>query len=121
MKSTILIVDDYDDTRTFMKYLLAGWGFNVLEAADGVEAIEIATSQLPDIILMDISMPIMDGLTAVKFLRESVSEISNTPILAITAFDETYQKKALAAGCNSVLAKPVDFERLESLLTQYLS
>lgn len=120
MKSKVLVVEDYDDTREFMKFLLQDYGFDVSEAANGYEAIEAVNRQVPDLILMDISMPGMDGLTAARKIREQ-KNASRTPIIAITAYGESARRKALEAGCDASLSKPIDFEDLEPVLSRYLS
>jgi CheY-like chemotaxis protein len=119
MKSKVLVVEDYEDTREFMKFLLQDYGFDVSEAANGFEALEAVSRQVPDLILMDISMPGMDGLTAARKIREQKSS-RKTPIIAITAYGEAARRKAIEAGCNASLSKPIDFEDLEPVLTRYL-
>lgn len=120
MKSKVLVVEDYEDTREFMKFLLQDYGFDVAEASNGFEAIEAVKRQVPDLILMDISMPGMDGLTAAKKIREQ-NLARKTPIIAITAYGEAAKRKALEAGCDVSLSKPIDFEDLEPVLSRYLS
>lgn len=119
MKSKVLVVEDYEDTREFMKFLLQDSGFDVAEASNGFEAIEAVKKHVPDLILMDISMPGMDGLTAARKIREQKGS-SQTPIIAITAYGEAARRKALEAGCNVSLSKPIDFDDLEPVLTRYL-
>lgn len=120
MKSKVLVVEDYEDTREFMKFLLQDYGFDVSEAKNGFEAIEAVNTQVPDLILMDISMPGMDGLTAARKIREKIST-QKTPIIAITAYGEAAKRKALEAGCDASLSKPIDFDDLEPVLARYLS
>lgn len=120
MRSKVLVVEDYADTREFMKFLLQDYGFDVAEATNGFEAIEAVKQQAPDLILMDISMPGMDGLTAARKIREQNGPLKPT-IIAITAFGEAAKKKALDAGCDASLSKPIDFEDLEPVLARYLS
>jgi len=120
MQKKVLVVEDYDDTRIFMKFLLEGYGYEVFEASNGEQAVETTREQHPDLILMDISMPIMDGLTATKLIRESGNGFSKTPIVAITAFGESYYKRAVEAGCNDLIKKPLDFDKLEPVLKEYL-
>jgi CheY-like chemotaxis protein len=120
MKSKVLVVEDYEDTREFMKFLLQDYGFDVSEASNGYEAIESVKRQVPDLILMDISMPGMDGLTAARKIRES-SGPRKPAIIAITAYGEAARRKALEAGCDASLSKPIDFEDLEPVLSRYLS
>lgn len=119
MKSRVLVVEDYQDTREFMKFILQDYGFDVAEATNGFEAIAAVKAKAPDLILMDISMPGMDGLTAARKIREQSGYA--TPIIAITAYGEAAEEKALAAGCNASLSKPIDFDDLEPVLTRYLS
>ena len=113
--STILIVDDYDDNRTLLSAWLRAKGFKVVEAEDGKEGVRQANCAHPDLILMDLAMPDLDGVEATRQIRERQA-FSRTPIFAITAYG-TYDVKqdALAAGCNEVLNKPLD---LETLLTK---
>jgi len=120
MTKKVLIVEDYEDTREFMKILLESYGYKVIEAADGIEAIDRVKQFHPDLILMDISLPIVDGLTATRAIREFDVD-SKVPIIAVTAFGKNYYKKAIEAGCNDLIDKPVDFDSLEPILRSYLS
>lgn len=120
MGRTILIVEDYEDSRMFMRFLIESYGYQVTEAADGVEAVESFKQQPPDLVLMDISMPVMDGLTATKAIR-SFEGTQNIPIIAVTAYGERYYERAIEAGCNDLIDKPVDFEILEPVINKYLS
>jgi CheY-like chemotaxis protein len=119
MGRTILIVEDYEDARLFMKFLLEGYGYEVIEAADGQEAVESLKYHCPDLILMDVSMPVMDGLTATKAIR-TFKEGGDVPIIAVTAHGRGLQKKALEAGCNDLIEKPIDFDEFEMVVHQYL-
>jgi two-component system cell cycle response regulator DivK len=120
MERTILVVDDYEDVRGFMKFYLELHQFKVYEANNGQEAIEIAKIHRPDLILMDISMPDMDGLTATRLIRELGDGISKTPIIALTAFGENFEEPALNAGCDYFLEKPVNFDQLDSAIKKYI-
>lgn len=120
MTKKVLIVEDYADTREFMKFLLETYGYQVLEAADGIEAVDCARSQFPDLILMDISLPVVDGLTATKAIR-AMDWASKVPIIAVTAFGKNYYTRAIEAGCTDLIDKPVDFAVLEPILDHYLS
>ena len=119
MGRTILIVEDYEDTRQFMKFLLEGYGYEVLEAADGSEAVEALKCNCPDLILMDISMPVMDGIAATKAIRNFKAG-AEIPIIAVTAHSRELEQKVLDAGCNELIEKPIDFEAFETVLHQYL-
>ena len=120
MSGTILIVEDYDDIRHFMKLLLESYGYQVTEAADGVEAVESIRESFPDLVLMDVSMPRMDGMAATKAIRK-LDGASEIPVIAVTAFGNQYYERAIEAGCNTLINKPVDFENIKLLLNQYLN
>ncbi|HVE59987.1 MAG TPA: response regulator [Pyrinomonadaceae bacterium] len=120
MAKKVLIVEDYEDTREFMKILLESYGYKVIEAADGIEAIDRVKQYHPDLILMDISLPVVDGLTATRAIRQ-FDTAAKVPIIAVTAFGKNYYKKAIEAGCNDLIDKPVDFDSLEPILRSYLA
>ena len=120
MKKKVLIVEDYDEARGFMKFLIESYGYQVVEATDGIEAIDRVRQQHPDLILMDISLPVVDGLTATRTIRE-LNFAAHIPIIAITAFGKSYHKKAIEAGCDALIDKPVDFDVLEPMLNHYLA
>lgn len=119
MRRTILIVEDYEDTRACMKILVESYGYKVVEAADGLEAVESIRHQFPDLVLMDISMPVMDGLTATRAIRK-FDGATGIPIIAVTAHGKQFYERAIEAGCNDLIEKPVDFDTLEPFLNQYL-
>lgn len=119
MAKTVLIVEDYADTRTMMKYLLQGYGYEVMEAENGQEAVDSVQRNLPDLILMDLSLPVMDGLTATSIIRRNGG--SKVPIIAVTAYGNSYYRQALEAGCDDLINKPLDFNNLEPILEQYLA
>jgi CheY-like chemotaxis protein len=119
---TVLVVDDYADTRQLLKRMLEEMAFRVMEAADGQQAIDVVREECPNLILLDLNMPHVDGLEAARQIRACKGVCSNTPIVAITAFD-TYgmEEAALEAGCDGYFLKPVDMERLDEILRKYLS
>ncbi|HQU86129.1 MAG TPA: response regulator [Pyrinomonadaceae bacterium] len=119
MSKRVLIVEDYEDTRNFMKFLIEAYGYQVIEAKDGIEAVNRAKTLQPDLILMDISLPHIDGLTATKTIRE-FEQGKNLPIIAVTAYGNLYYEEAIKAGCNQLINKPVDFDELKPVLTKYL-
>jgi CheY-like chemotaxis protein len=119
MPKTVLVVEDYADTRTMMKFLLQSYGFLVVEAADGQEAVDKAQQTPPDLILMDLSLPVMDGLTATQAIRKC-SGFGKVPIIAVTAYGNSYYRQAIEAGCDDLINKPLDFDKLEPILNQYL-
>lgn len=119
MGKTVLIVEDYADTRTMMKFLLQRFGYEVVEAADGQEAVEKVKQVNPDLILMDLSLPVMDGLTATQTIRK-FDGFGKIPIIAVTAYGNSYYRRAIEAGCDDLINKPLDFDKLEPVLEQYL-
>ncbi len=117
---TIMVVEDYDDTRYILKRILEEEGYHVLEAVNGQEAVEIAQKEHPDLILMDLDLPILDGIEATQCLRQQ-SETKAVPIVAITAYPMSYTRvKAFAKGCNEYLSKPIDFDELKKHVMHYL-
>ena len=110
--STILVVDDYSDNRTLLSAWLRAKGYKVVEAQDGKEGLLQANRSHPDLILMDLAMPELDGVEATRQLRQRRT-FSRTPIFAISAY-ATHDVKAdaLAAGCTEVIAKPLDLPAL---------
>lgn len=116
----ILIAEDYADTRSFMKYLIESYGYQALEAVDGQDAVETVRHEHPDLVLMDLAMPIMDGLAATRVIR-GLEGMARMPIIAVTAHGDSFYKQALEAGCDDLINKPLDFSALEPVLNQYLS
>ena len=102
-----------------MKILVECYGYKALTADDGYEAIEKVKEYHPDLVLMDLMMPVLDGIVATEIIR-SLDENNNIPIIALTAYNDLYQKKAFEAGCNEVIEKPLSLHRLQPLLNRYL-
>lgn len=103
--STILLVDDHQGLRSTLRKLLLKCGYSVIEASNGQEAIEITVALSPDLIIMDLQMPIMDGISATRQIRQLVGGSRETPILAISAAGSEMKETALQAGCNDYLSK----------------
>lgn len=117
---SVMVVEDFEDNRFMMRRLLEMSGYRVLEAINGEEAVKIAQRERPDLILMDLSLPLLDGLAATRRIRE-VEELRDVPIVAVSAHDTAdFHADALAAGCNDYVTKPIDFDQLESLLARLL-
>ena len=115
-----MIVEDYDDTRILLRRVLERLGYSVLEASNGQEAVDIADREHPDLILMDLDLPILDGIAATQRIRKQ-PEMEKVPIVAVTAYPMSYTHvKAFAKGCNEYMAKPIDTTELERLVTHYL-
>jgi CheY-like chemotaxis protein len=120
MTKKILIVEDYEDARSFMKFVVERFGYLVVEAANGQEAVETVKYEFPDLILMDLAMPVMDGFTATRIIR-AFDGMTQVPIIAVTAYGSSCYKQAMEAGCNCLIDKPVDFDTLRPVLNQYLT
>lgn len=117
---TVLLVEDTEDNRFMMRRLLEMSGYRVVEATNGDEAVKLAESELPGLILMDLSLPVIDGLAATRLIRK-LPQLEKTPIIAVSAHDTTdFLTEALQAGCNSYITKPIDFNELEQLIVREL-
>lgn len=113
---TVLIVEDVDDSRYLMRLELEQLGYLVIEAEDGEKAVDLALEQRPDIILMDLALPVMDGLAAAAKIR-SHDEMRKVPIIAVTAHQETdFRVGAKASGLDAYVTKPIDFAWLSELI-----
>ena len=119
MPKTILVVDDFEDTQVLMKYLLEKLGYQVLQAKDGWKAVESVKRQIPDLILMDMALPLVNGIAATKLIRQ-LKETSEIPIIAFTASGQFIYQQAIDAGCNALIDKPIDIDKLELIIKQYL-
>ena len=120
-QKTIMVVEDYDDTRLLLRKGLEGLGYSVLEACNGQEAVEVAGRENPDLILMDLDLPILDGIAATQRIRQH-ADLENVPIVAVTAYPMSYTHvKAFAKGCNEYMPKPIDMTELANLVNRYLS
>ena len=120
MAYTILVVEDTSDSRELMRLVLEAEGYCVLEAENGVVAVDTALREYPDAILMDMSMPLMDGCQATIRMRR-LPALRATPIIAFTAYNQwEWRSKALLAGCDDFLTKPIRTRLLLETLTKYL-
>jgi CheY-like chemotaxis protein len=119
MKKRILIVEDVEDNRELLVQFFQDQ-YEIFEAADGQEGIAMAERLRPDLILMDLSLPLIDGWQATSTLKAD-ARTSDIPIVAISAHAMVGdEEKALQAGCNAYLSKPVDFNELDRVVRQYL-
>jgi two-component system cell cycle response regulator DivK len=117
---TILVVDDFDDTRLMMRLWLQKRGYRVIEAADGLQALEVARRESPHLVIMDIEMPEMDGLAATRQIR-SEEGLRDVPIVAVSAYgEEHWRDRALEAGCNEYVSTPFEPKELDSLIKSLL-
>src|SRR5262245_14159571 len=117
---TVLLVEDTEDNRFMMRRLLEMAGYRVIEAMNGEEAVKLAKTESPQLILMDLSLPVIDGLAATRLIRK-LPKFDAIPIIAVSAHDTSdFQSEAIDAGCNSYVTKPIDFNELEVLIAQLL-
>ena len=115
---TVLVVEDYADSRIMLGRLLEMSGYRVLEAADGREAVETAERECPDVVLMDLQMPVLDGFTATSIIRR-IESTCRVPVIAVSAqCTEDFVSAARRVGCDHFVAKPVDFDLLLELVRE---
>ena len=120
-KALFLVVEDFEDSRFMMRQLLEMAGHKVVEATDGEQAVKVALEKKPTIILMDLSLPKLDGLAATREIRRHKG-LRDVPILAVSAHDgDESRAAALEAGCDDYVTKPIDFDQLNTLVHHYLS
>lgn len=114
---TVLIVEDYSDTRELLSTLLRTRGFNVIEAEDGLEGLLKASGMYPDLIIMDLSLPEMDGVEAARRIHAS-PKLARVPIIVISAYlTEEVKADIRAAGCIAAFPKPFDTEILLGMIS----
>src|SRR5687768_6475795 len=115
---TILIVEDDSETCLVLRRHLESFGYAVAEATNGQDAVDAARQDCPDLILMDLGLPEMDGFATARAIRE-IEELCKVPIVAITAYHALgVAEAAREAGCNEYLTKPIDFDELETVVRQ---
>jgi two-component system, cell cycle response regulator DivK len=121
MGKRILVIEDTEDNRRIIRDLLTNFGYELIEAADGAEGVALAEGQRPDLILMDIQLPGVDGYEATRRIR-AIPELARVPIIAVTSYalsgDEA---KARAAGCDGYVAKPFSPRQLLAKIREFLS
>ena len=113
---TILIVDDFDDTRLLLRTWLQKKGYQVVEAENGKQAVAMAESCQPDLIIMDVEMPELDGLSATRQIR-TLANSKEVPIVVVSAYGaDLFRADALAAGCNEYVSTPFEPDVLEKVI-----
>jgi CheY-like chemotaxis protein len=118
---TVLIVEDDEDARYFMRLELEHLGYLVTEAEDGDQAVEVAERERPDIILMDLTLPVMDGIAATEKIR-AADGLNEVPVIAVTGHQETdFREGAKAAGFAAYVTKPIDIKWLNELIQGLLA
>ena len=118
MSKSVLIVEDYEDSRMLLAFVLEQKGYRVLHAINGLEAVQMAKSERPDIILIDISLPVMNGITATQQIK-SDDGTKHIPIISITAHFYEYGKSAVDnGGFDEIIEKPIDFKLLNKVMAR---
>ena len=121
MAKVILIVEDEQKNLKLIRDLLQKFGYTTIEATDGKQGVELAKTRRPDLILMDVQMPVMDGLEATRILKADATT-KNIPIVVLTSYAMKGDKeRILEAGCNEYLSKPIDIRELLKTVSKYLS
>jgi CheY-like chemotaxis protein len=114
---SVLVAEDSHDTRIMLKRAFELKGYRVFEAEDGQQALEMARRHQPSLMVIDLNMPVLDGLETIKHFREVEDEGEHVPIIAITAYDVYgMEEAALETGCNIYLSKPLDLEEFDRAL-----
>jgi two-component system, cell cycle response regulator DivK len=117
----ILVVEDHQLSSALLKQLLEVHGYQILETLEGLEAIDIARDEQPDLILMDIGLPDISGFDATRLLKQD-DQTKTIPIIAVTAFaTPEYEKKGLESGCDAYIAKPIALDNLLRTIESFLS
>ena len=120
MTKRILVVEDQQDLRDVLRTLLTGSGYEIIEAADGKAGVAQAKTERPDLILMDIQMPVLDGYDATRQIKANPN-LKSTPIIAVSSFAmKGDEEKARASGCDHYVTKPYSPVQLLRLIQGYL-
>jgi chemosensory pili system protein ChpA (sensor histidine kinase/response regulator) len=118
--TTVLVAEDDADVRLLMLTLLRMRGYKTAEARDGQETLDVALGLRPDVILMDLQLPRLNGFAVTRFVRQSEA-LRGVPIIVVSAHDPAkHRNLALAAGCNAYVQKPIDFDSLDGLILDLL-
>jgi two-component system cell cycle response regulator DivK len=121
MKKRVLVIEDNEQNLYLIRFILENSGYEVFSAPDGQEGIDLASSLLPDLILLDIQLPVMDGYAVAQHLRSN-PDLARTPIIAVTSYAMPGDKeKAMEAGCSGYIEKPIDPDLFETQVGKYLS
>jgi two-component system, cell cycle response regulator DivK len=116
----VLIVEDQEDLRDILRLALVGAGYDVIEAENGRQGVEKVTAERPDLVLMDIQMPVLDGYDATREIKAS-PEHSQTPVIAVSSYAmKGDEEKARAAGCDAYVTKPYSPKQVVALVRHYL-
>jgi len=121
MSRRVLVVEDEEDLRDIARFTLEGAGFEAIEAVNGVEGVAKAEAERPDLVLMDIQMPLLDGYEATRRIK-ALSGMQRTPVVAVSSFAmKGDEEKARAAGCDAYVTKPYSPKQLLAFVRQFLA
>ena len=121
MSQRVLVVEDQEDLRAILRFTLEGAGYEVVEAVNGAEGVERAEAERPDLVLMDIQMPVLDGYEATRRIK-AMAGMAATPVIAVSSFAmKGDEEKARAAGCDAYVTKPYSPKQLLGLVRQLLA
>jgi CheY-like chemotaxis protein len=120
MPASILIAEDYDDNRELLRIVLSAAGYQVLEAKNGLECVHMAKEQPPDLIMIDLSMPVLDGWAVFRELKADAVTVK-IPCVAVTAHAETDRERALKTGFSAYVSKPFRTEELLATVARLIS
>jgi CheY-like chemotaxis protein len=118
--TTVLVAEDDADIRLMLLTLLRMKGYRTAEARDGQETLDVACELRPDVILMDLQLPRLNGFAVVRFLRQTET-LRSVPVIVVSAHDPAkHRNLALAAGCNAYVQKPIDIDTLDGIILRLL-
>jgi len=121
MKGKILVIEDNEQNLYLIRYILEDCGFEVFSAPDGMQGIDLAAALRPDLILLDIQLPVMDGYEVARNLRRN-PDLAGTPIVAVTSYAMPGDReKAMESGCSGYIEKPIDPDTFDAEVEKYLS
>jgi CheY-like chemotaxis protein len=118
-EATVLVVEDDPDIRLLLRSVLESEGYRIVEAATGKDAVSLASEIRPRLTLMDISLPLLDGLSATRQIKSDDS-LRDTPVVAVSAYDSV-RRRAVQAGCVGLIAKPIDLEELKAVVSHLIN
>lgn len=119
-RAKVLVAEDHEDTRQLLRMMLEQRGLSVIEACDGLEAVDAAERERPDLILMDGSLPLLDGIGAMQRVRGQPA-LSAVPIVFLSGHaGPQHRTAALEAGCDEYVVKPFDLARIDTVISRHL-
>ncbi len=117
---TILLAEDHADSREMLAVMLEMDGYRVVRAQDGVEALDLAKTDAPDLIITDVNMPRMNGIDLIRAIRSAENGLAAVPIVAITAYGSSFCLEARDAGADEALSKPLGYENVQEIVNSLL-